>query len=410
MVSFSSPVSYEQQAKLDKIAKAFAVSDSQLKTLVNGLRAEMNKGLKRNPQGELHMSPSFVHNYVSPKGTSLGMAIEASGSRIRLTRVTFDATGNTALTSTQVFITPCIHKRTPALFFDYVAFCIREFLHTSKLDNSAADDLLQSFLPIGISIGLPVSGECRVDEDAKEDSLGLRGSNVARKLCDAITRSHLPVRVTSITNNTVSALVAANHADKTTQIAVSFNHGINAAYFESLKNVEYLAKNSISDTVAINTEIGRFGSISKQNMQMLPLTMWDRRIDRESRHPGARILEKLVADQYLGEIVRNLITDFMDCQLIFTSESCEVKPISKEYAFHTAYMAPIMEDTSVDLASVEAIFAAEFGINNTCYSDRLVVRRLCEIVAKRASRLAGALLASLVEQQGQKTDETDPGV
>ncbi|KAJ2776802.1 hypothetical protein GGI15_004727 [Coemansia interrupta] len=343
------------------------------------------------------MSPSFVHSYSKPHGTSLGMAIEASGSRIRLTSVTFDISGTTTSSSTQVFITPSTHKRTTAMFFDHVAYCIREFLHTSQAADRGAS---QGFLPLGISIGLPVNGESRVDEDAKEDSLGLLGSsNVMRRMCDAITRSHLPVRVTSVTNNTVGALVAANHADKDTQICVSFNHGINAAYFESLANVEYLAENTLSDTVAINTEIGRFGSLGGDNLRMLPLTMWDRRLDRESRKPGARILEKLVADQYLGELVRNLITDFMDRQLIFTSEMGEVKPISKEYAFHTAYMAPIMDDRSADLESVEAVFASEFGICNTCYSDRLVVRRLCEIVAKRASRLAGALLAALVQQQ-----------
>ncbi|KAJ1718216.1 hypothetical protein LPJ53_006623, partial [Coemansia erecta] len=344
--------------------------DSQLAEIVQGLRAEMNKGLKRNSRSELHMSPSFVHSYSQPQGTSLGMAIEASGSRIRLTSVTFDASGATATTtgsSTQVFITPSTHKRSTALFFDHLAFCIREFLHTSRVaDCSENHGMSQRFLPLGISIGLPVNGECQVDEDAKEDSLGLLGSNnVAHRMCDAITRSHLPVRVTSVTNNTVGALVAANHADKNTQVAVSFNHGINAAYFESLARVEYLAENPLSNVVAINTEIGRFGSVGGENTQMLPLTMWDRRVDRESRHPGARVLEKLVADQYLGEIVRNLITDFMDCQLIFTSEPGEVKPISKEYAFHTAYMAPIMEDRSADLASVEAIFAAEFGIRNT---------------------------------------------
>ncbi|KAJ1802222.1 hypothetical protein LPJ56_006225 [Coemansia sp. RSA 2599] len=59
-------------------------------------------------------------------------------------------------------------------------------------------------------------------------------------------------------------------------------------------------------------------------------------------------------------------------------------------------MAPIMEDTSSDFRTVEGIFAAEFGISGISLDDRKVIRSLCEIVAGRASRLAGALLAALV--------------
>ncbi|KAI9471720.1 hypothetical protein BX667DRAFT_98331 [Coemansia mojavensis] len=368
-----SQLSEQQRLYLNDIASAFEISSDALGKIVGQITSEMYRGLASNPMGrasELSMSPTLVHRSEPAQPVSLGMAIDATGKRIRIGSLR-DGQGQV---STQVFYPPSREN-----IFDFAAFCIREFLQQHGLEGTA--------LPLGVTIGLPVDSAST--DVAKEDSLDLCGSDVGRRLCSAILRNHLPVHVTSVTNNVVSELIAARHRDKATRVAATFNRGINAAYFEKLANVEKLNSSSSSD-IAINTEVGRFGSL----FNSLPQTMWDRRLDRESRCPHTRALEKLVADQYLGEIVRNLITDFMDRQLLF-SASCQVQAISTAYAFHTAYMAPIMEDTSPDLQMVDALFTTEFDIQSSL-ADRLVIRELCEIVATRAARLAGAILAALV--------------
>ncbi|KAJ2879689.1 hypothetical protein H4R27_005160 [Coemansia aciculifera] len=369
-------LSDKQRARLSQIEQAFAVSTDQLHKIVKHIRTELSLGLKHDNDSSLCMSPSFVHQRTAPSGTSLGMGIEASGRRIRITSVTFHDSSITH-TSTQVFVTPA--GKSISAFFEHTAFCLREFLQARNLNE---------VLPLGITIGLPISEE-RVSEQTKEDSLDLCGKNVARKLCDIFLRGHLPVRVTSVTNSAVSRLVAARHADKTTGIAASFNHGVNAAYFEQLANVERLGQ--ARGSVAVNTEIGRFSS------HALPLTQWDHRVDRESKHPGTRPLEKLIADQYLGEIVRSLITDLMDERLLFTLSS-NPKTISTEYTFHTAYMAPIIDNRD----NAAAILETEFGIV-TSEADCLIVRALCDIVANRSALLSGAMLAALALKSGAKS-------
>ncbi|KAJ2368666.1 hypothetical protein H4S01_001458 [Coemansia sp. RSA 2610] len=391
----SSLLSEEQRAFLDEVAVSFTVSDETLNTIVTRAHAELYRGLARSDGGrasELPMSPTFVRQASNlANRVSLGMAIEASGRRIRIGSVHFDASGAVKHKHTQVFSPPQSELSTAqARFFDYAAYCVREFLQQHNLEHTGM------CLPLGVTIGLPVHTgkgvQCSVSETAKEDSLDLCGSNVGRRLCDAMLRGHLPVHITSVTNNVVSALVAARFQDPGACVAATFNHGVNAAYFERLGNVEKLhsAEHNAASEVAVNTEIGRFGSAGNA----LPLTMWDRRVDRESRNPRTRALEKLVADQYLGEIVRSLITDFIDRQLLF-APNCPVQAISSAYSFHSAYMAPIIEDESADLVTVDALFAAEFGIRCSP-ADRLVIRSLCEIVAARAARLSGAVLAALV--------------
>ncbi|KAJ1731869.1 hypothetical protein LPJ61_002323 [Coemansia biformis] len=392
----TSALSDKQCAMLDSVAASFAVSDDQLAKIVSRIEAAMFRGLAHSTASELHMEPSAVRPRSKPaSGVSLGMAIEATGRRIRISSVRFEG-GSIAHTSTQVFVAQTAEAQSD--LFSFAAFCLRDFIQTHELEEETIGGRR---LRLGVSIGLPVDGseahgaspQCRVCEATKEDSVDLRGSDIGLLLRDAMLRSYLPVRLVSVTNNVVSALAAAHFHNSAVRVAAAFNHGVNASYFEDPLLVERLAAPAASDEaddVAINTEIGQFGSA----LDALPLTMWDRRVDRESRCPQQRQLEKLVADQYLGEIVRNLITDFMDHRLLFTGAG-EVRPISTPYSFHTAYMAPIIEDVSAELSSVDAVLGTEFGIR-TSRADRQIVSSLCRIVATRAARLSGALLAALV--------------
>ncbi|KAJ2349993.1 hypothetical protein GGH91_000482 [Coemansia sp. RSA 2671] len=358
--TFGSALSQEQRARLSQIEQEFALSTDQLHTIVKHIRADLSLGLKSDNDSTLSMTPSFVHQRTQPLGTSLGMGIEATG-RIRITRVNFADDSTISHTSTQVFIAP---RKSTGEFFEFTAFCLREFIQTQGLEHE--------ILPLGITIGVA------------DGWLDLGGKNVMRRFYDTFLRGRLPVRLTSVTNGAVSRLVAARHGFKTVGVAASFNHGVEAASFEQMASVESLGQAS-EDLVAVDTEIGRFQSPA------LPLTQWDRRVDRESKNPGSRCLEKLVADRYLGEIVRNLITDLMDERLLFPKAAC-VETISTEYAFYTAYMAPMVEDRD----HVGCILENEFGIATT-EADRLVVQALCGIVAGRAALLAGAMLAALVK-------------
>ncbi|KAJ1942841.1 hexokinase, partial [Linderina macrospora] len=382
----TSALSARQLEFLEEASRAFYVSDAELTTLIRKLESELALGLTTNTSCDLFMSPSPTNSSKQATGTALSLAIESSGRRVRISSVTFSSDSSIANTQTQVLVPTAEEAQDARSLFEYISVHLGEFILNHGLETEA----YANSLPLGFTIGFPVSGSF-VGEATKEDSLDLHDIDIGQMLVSAAQRHHLPVRVTSVTNNVVSALVAAQFSDNRTRVAASFNHGINAAYYEPSQNiVKTCANMSGQDVVAINTELGRFGSSSG----VLPQTMWDHRIDRESRNPGHQAFEKLVADQYLGELVRNLITDLMDKHLLFRV-NCRAEKISTDYAFHTAYMGHIMDDEHPELLSVSGIFEAEFGIT-TSLADRQIIRGLCEIVAARASRLSGAALAALV--------------
>ncbi|KAJ1663393.1 hexokinase [Coemansia sp. RSA 1813] len=422
------PMSDSQQKLLEQVVDAFSVSDKQLSTVLYQMHSELAKNDTWFQSESQATDATLIKRHNSPHGTALGMAIDASGKRIRISSTSFgNSNGDKQISESsaiQVFIPPANVKNSVSDFFEFVAFCISEFINAHGLVDNDKTGSGAMLLPLGVSIGLPISTQnyqpsaqgacsphtplsCTVAEVSKEDSLDLGDRDVARHLHDTVLRNHLPIRIASITNNVVSSLIAAQFNNSTTRVAASFNHGINAAY---LKRCPDNQTKGMADTdqsqraddgyVAVNTEIGRFGS-APASLAVLPMTMWDNRIDRESRNPGTRRFEKLVADQYLGEIVRNLITDFMDEHLLFTA-NCDVSKVNESYSFHTAYMAPIMEDMSADLASVGDLFAAEFGIA-TELADRQIIRALCDCVAARASKLSGAALAALTIKSSRST-------
>ncbi|KAJ2146031.1 hexokinase [Coemansia sp. RSA 678] len=359
----ASTISAEQQAFLDHATTAFAVSDDELNTIVTRTHAELFRGLSTSQGSELLMKPTFIRPPTArPSSVSLGMSISASGSRIRLTRITINSNSTPLRTHTQVFTA----QSTSQTVFDFAAYCVREFVQHDSMS-----------LPIGVTIGVPCGA-------LTEYSRGLHTSDVGRNLCAAFVRSHLNVHVTSVTHGAVSALVASRIHTNATQVAAVFDGGVNAAYVEQLGQVCKLRVSSETkpSLVAIDTDIGNFGS------RALPVTLWDRRVDRESNRAG-RVFEKLVGGHFMGEIVRNLIIDMIDRRLLFTS--CSVQEISVPYSFHSAYMGPIIED----LEAVGNVFAAEFGIRCSPVEGR-IVRSLCAIVVGRAARVAGAVLAAVV--------------
>ncbi|KAJ1857630.1 Hexokinase-3 [Coemansia sp. RSA 1822] len=366
-------LSKEQQAFLDLVTKSFAVSDDVLNTLVTRVHAELFRGLASNTSrtSELLMKPSFIRPPLArPSSVSLGMSI--SGSRIRITSICVDAKSTPTRSHTQVFT---MHEHQSV--FDFAAYCVREFVQHHKLDSSS--------LPLGVTI---------VPSESTEYT-ELHSSDAGRKLCAAFVRSHLNVHVTAITRGAVSALVASR-IKKSTRVAAVFDGGVDVAYVEQLGQVSKLrvSDETKSSLVAIDTDIGNFGS----RYNALPVTMWDRRVDRESNNSG-RVFEKLVGGRYLGELVRNLIVDMIDQRLLFTK--CNVQEISVPYSLHTAYMGPIIDE----LGAVDAVFAAEFGINCS-ESDRRIIRTLCSIVMARAARVAGAVLAAVVLKAKADADDS----
>ncbi|KAJ2492334.1 hypothetical protein IWW37_001513 [Coemansia sp. RSA 2050] len=383
-----------QHQLLNEISRELDIDDGDLYAVAQDVLHYVTARLHSQTQGPASCV-SYIHSDITQdirmaiknEEMSLGMAIDTQAGRLRISSIKF-ASGQRDAINKQVFYLRKDAKTTGQVFED-IATCLAGFINTHQLGDGV--------LPLGVNIDRPVAETSRLGGRVADNvDCGLfRNVDIAQALAAAILKQHLPVRVTSVTNCVVSTLVTAQHRFSSTRAALTLNHGINASYYELCENLERFR--GLPGSVAVNTELARYGEESKA----LRLTRWDNRLDRESANTGTHTFEKLVADKYLGEIVRNLITDFMDAQLIFAKDS-DASVMGEPYSFFTSYMTT-MEDQSDDLSELRDLLRAGFNIKASVV-DCQIVRALCQMVTMRAAKLVGAAVAGIVcrASEGQR--------
>jgi hexokinase len=91
--------------------------------------------------------------------------------------------------------------------------------------------------------------------------------------------------------------------------------------------------------IAINCEYGAFDN----EHIVLPLTKWDRQIDKESPRPGQQAYEKMIAGLYLGEIFRLVLIDLHEDKNIHLFEGQSIEKLKKAYSLDASVLAEIEE-------------------------------------------------------------------
>lgn len=235
---------------------------------------------------------------------------------------------------------------------------------------------------------------------------GAAGKDPVMQLQDALLRKQIPVRVAAIVNDTVGTLLSNAYSRPQTLAGLILGTGANGAYIERMSNIgKWKGGETTHPEMIINMELGSFDN----ERQVLPVTRFDNKVDRESINPHSQIYEKMVSGMYLGEIARNVLLELMDRELLFGPKDSEFNPnancqhISGHYAFETEYMSRIEADDG-DLRATRELLDLNLDLKVTEVEAR-IFKRVCEMVGRRASRLAACAIAAIVQHC-----EVDPKV
>jgi hexokinase len=144
--------------------------------------------------------------------------------------------------------------------------------------------------------------------------------------------------------------------------------------------------------MVVNMEWGAFD----KERRVLPFTVYDNKLDRESINPHKQLFEKMMSGMYLGEIVRNILLQYIDQRVLFSGESSD--DLNKQWGFETSYLSTIIDDHSSDLEQVRHILEDILSIPSSTLGDRQLVQVACVAVARRAARLAACGTAGVLEQ------------
>lgn len=160
---------------------------------------------------------------------------------------------------------------------------------------------------------------------------------------------------------------------------------------------KWKGEEQVFEEMVVNMEWGAFD----KERRVLPLTVYDNKLDRESINPREQLFEKMISGMYLGEIVRNVLLQYIDERILFSGESSS--ELNKQWAFETYFLSTIIDDLSSDLEQVRQILEENLSIPSTTLGDRQMAQVVCVAVARRAARLAACGTAGVLA----KTNESE---
>ncbi|XP_002974995.2 hexokinase-1 [Selaginella moellendorffii] len=363
-------------------------------SLVDEMIAEMEAGLAKEGGGKMRMLLTFVDNLPNGNETGIFYALDLGGTNFRVLRVQLGGKegGVMRKESREAAIPPELMQGTNKELFDYIAKELADFACTSDENFCPRGKRLQ----LGFTFSFPIHQTSIKSGNLINWTKGFAvpdtvGKDVVKELEAAITRQGLEMRVSALVNDTVGTLARGHFVDEDVMISVILGTGTNACYVEDAAAIPKW--HGRSRFMVINTE---WGSSWSDN---LPRADVDEALDAESINPGDQFFEKLVSGMYLGDILRRVLLKMATEAQLFGDEvpSKLLSPLS----LTTPKMCAMHHDETSDLHEVGRILSESIGVDDTSLEVRQLVVEVCEAVAMRAARLAGAGIVGILKKIGR---------
>lgn len=246
------------------------------------------------------------------------------------------------------------------------------------------------------------------------------GKDVCELLQTEIDRLGLPVKVAALVNDTVGTLMARSYTSpgkQGTVLGAIFGTGTNGAYIEKLSNIKKTVQGQFDDStgdMVINTEWGSFDN----QLNVLPNTTWDIKLDKDSINPGIQMFEKRVSGMFLGEILRLTINDMLkkdDISLFkdvnsssndwrSTTTIAADSGIFKQWGVDTAIMSVAAADNTPDLGTLRQALEDQLLVYSPSLEDAQAFKAVAEAIGRRAARLSAVAVAAIVLKTGKLED------
>lgn len=431
------------QEETKRIVTQFDYTDDDVNRGVLEFLRQMNEGLQKDGTS-ISQIPTYVTGV--PNGTEKGlyMAVDLGGTNFRVCSVHLNGDTTFNLTFSKVPIPKeLMVAKTSKELFAFLAKQIEQFLKTHHEEHFEAyvrrrknsktvegyED--ESVFRLGFTFSFPVQ-QYGINKGSLIrwtkgfDIPDAIGKDVCALLQDEIDLLHLPVKVAALVNDTVGTLMARSYESpgKTpTLIGAIFGTGTNGAYVEKLANLQKSVDGEYDNSTGemiINTEWGSFDN----QLNVLPNTVYDAKLDRDSVNPGFQIFEKRVSGMFLGEIVRLAVVDLYENPSVSlfkqvdssangpktTTRVGDGSGLLKQWGLDSSLMSTAAADSTPELSTLRQELESQLQIRSASVEDAQAFRDIAGAVGRRAARLSAVALAGIVIQSGRLKETKDEAV
>ncbi|XP_037404478.1 hexokinase-8-like [Triticum dicoccoides] len=387
----------EQQVVADLREKC-ATPPSLLRDVAAAMADEMCAGLEMEGGSRVKMLLSYVDKLPTGREEGLFYGLDLGGTNFRVLKVQLGGNDKHVISreSREVAIPPHLMSGSSSELFGFIASELAKFVADEEKGTSLSNGKTRE---LGFTFSFPVRQRSVASGTlvkwtkafSIEDAVG---KDVVAELQTAMQKQGLDMHVAALINDAVGTLAGARYYDEDVVAGVIFGTGTNAAYVEKANAIpKWEGELPSSGQMVINMEWGNFYSCH------LPVTEYDQALDNESLNPGEQIYEKLTSGMYLGEIVRRVLLKLSLQSAIFG----EIDHTKLKTHFHlrTPHISAMHHDDTPDLKTVEEKLKEILEIAGTSLETRKMVVEICDIVARRAARLAAAGLAGILKKLGR---------
>ncbi|KAI9365895.1 hexokinase-domain-containing protein [Pilaira anomala] len=386
-----------REAELRSLEKKFELHTNQLRTVSKLMLEEMKFGLTRcDEKCNIRMLPSWVlrHPTGQEEGEYIGM--DLSGSTLRIYLVTLHGHGHITTRQLKYSVKENLKKGPINNLINFMAESIDSFLTFVNKSDSRKP------LQLGLCISFPLfqtalNNACVITWTKDYEITGANNKNLVELLQTALRSREIPVIVKAAVNGAAGCLLAHSYRSLDTLLSCTVSTGTNAAYWEKAIELSKIKDKFSAEPnmeMIVTTEWGGFGDTKSES---IPHTFYDIRVNRQSVNPGVHVFEKMVAGLYLGEIVRLILVDFTDRRLLFDAQYSP--EMNTPYNFESAYMSAIERDETPELDDTKHLLENVMNLSQTTLLDRKMVKRICEMVGKRAARLIAAAISAIIAKR-----------
>ncbi|CAF2048365.1 unnamed protein product [Rotaria magnacalcarata] len=393
----------ELNDQIETVLDSLKITDDQLIQIMHLLEDEMNAGLSSSThdQAVVKMFPTYVKNI--PTGTEVGqiLALDLGGTNFRVLLVDLRGNSRIELTSKIFLIPQSIMMGDGKQLFRHLSECLHEFMLKELILNTGV------CYPIGFTFSFPCSQEglasARLTSWTKGFSCsGVVNEDVVKLFQNAIDEKGINAKCVALINDTVGTLMACAYKDPATAIGLILGTGTNACYIEQLDKVgTWKGDYDEPKQVIINMEWGAFGDNHRLDFIR---TRYDEEVDLSSTNPGRQTFEKMISGLYMGEIVRLIILDLLQHELLFLGHRDTYgdykTPLYNRGGFYTKFVSTVETDEGIKFSNTRRVLE-DIGIQNPTFDDCAIVQHICRQVSKRAAKLAAAGLSVLINRIGR---------
>lgn len=300
--------------------------------------------------------------------------------------------------------------------FSFIAYHVKTFLEVHHKEQIYK---APHILPLGLCFAFPVY------QTSLNAGLLLRWTKgfdikdaVGKEICQLLQQEidllHLPVRVCALVNDAVGTIMSRAYtipvSKARTSVGAIFGTGTNGVYLEKISKItKDLGEHDKSTReMFISTEWGSFDN----KLSVLPKTSYDQDVDAASVNRGNQMLEKRVSGMFLGELLRLVVVTMYEdpaTGLFSNFDPSKPAPLFKQWAVDASILSVAEGDESQDLEILRREIEISLGVPAAGLSttDAHAVKIIAHAIGKRAARLAGMAIGSVILQGGQLTEDVD---